>query len=273
MTILKIALISLALLIGIAAIYAVVATQRFRATADALAADVRAGAPTAEADLPEALRQRAVFNGAGRDGALRAVRLLQEAEFRRGAEADWGPMPAVQHMGLGTAAFVWDARAPGVLLPSFTVIDAYVNGRGLLRANLFGVIRVADAQAPVYDRAEAMRYLAELPWVPDAVLGNPEIAWTAREDGTYDAALDTPSGRVSVRFSLDENGDFAEMVAMRPDRRPDGAEFTREWRGRYTDYDWIGGRRIPLSGEVGYVEGGEYWAYWRGRITSLELIE
>jgi hypothetical protein len=116
---------------------------------------------------------------AGRDGPLRAARLTQEAEFRRAPDAAWGPMPAVQHMGLGAAAFVWDARAPGPLVPSFTVIDAYVGGQGVLRANLFGAIPVANATGAVYDRAEAMRYLAELPWAPDAVLGNPEVSGRA----------------------------------------------------------------------------------------------
>jgi hypothetical protein len=192
MTILKLAVFSLAILLVIVVLSFVVAAQRFRAAADGLAAGVSAGPPMVEAELPEVIRERAVFNGAGQDGPLRAQRLTQEAEFRRGAEAEWGPMPAVQHIGLGAAAFVWDARAPGPLVPSFTVVDAYVGGQGSLRANLFGAIPVAYAQGPVYDRAEAMRYLAELPWAPDAVLGNPEILWTETAERHYEAALETP---------------------------------------------------------------------------------
>jgi hypothetical protein len=272
MTILKIAAVSFGVLLLMAVVLHLVASHRFRAMADDLAARVRGGAPMQESDLPGAIRARALFNGAGRDGALRAVRLTQEAEFRRAADAQWGPMPAVQHMGLGAAAFVWDARAPGPLVPAFTVIDAYVDGEGLLLANLFGAIRVANAQGPVYDRSEAMRYLAEMPWAPDAVLGNPDVTWRALADGRVEAALATPSGRVAVTFTLDAAGDIVAMEATRPDLGPDGAEITREWRGRYTDYAWIGGRRIPRAGEVGYVEHGEYWAYWCGRITSLELL-
>jgi hypothetical protein len=272
MTFLKVGLLGLGALVLVVGVAYVIAAGRFRTIADDLAAQVKAGPPTTEADLPEVLRARAVFNGAGRDGPYRAARLVQDAEFRRTPEATWGPMPAVQHMGLGQAGFVWDARAPGPVLPSFTVIDAYVGGRGLLRANLFGAIPVAHARGGVVDRAEAMRYLAELPWAPDAVLGNPDITWTVLEDDQIEAALETPSGRVAVRFTLDAEGDFAEMVAERPDTRADGTEFTREWRGRYADYGWVGGRRIPLAGEVGYVEDGTYWGYWRGRITALELL-
>jgi hypothetical protein len=270
MSILKVVLVVLAVLVAAGTAILVIGALRFRAMADGLVAQVVSGPPMAEAVLPQALRERAVYNGAGRDGAFRAVRLTQEAEFRRGA--DWGPMPAVQHMGLGAAGFVWDARAPGPLVPSFTVIDAFVGGQGVLRANLFGAIPVANATGEVYDRAEAMRYLAELPWAPDAVLGNPEVEWTALDDDRVEAALETRSGRVWVRFVLNGDGDIVEMTAERPDVGPDGAEFARPWRGRYTDYGWVGGRRIPQSGEVGYVENGVYRAYWRGRITALELL-
>lgn len=272
MTILKAAVVLLAVCAFGAVVFYVVASARFRAAADGLAAQVKGGPPMAEAVLPDPIRARAVFNGAGQDGALRAVRLTQEAEFRRMPDADWGPMPAIQHMGLGTSAFVWNASAPGPGVPSFTVIDAYVGGNGVLRANLFGAIPVANAAGPVVDRAEAMRYLAELPWAPDAIVGNPEVSWAETGDGGMEAALDTPSGRVAVRFTLNADGDFAGMVALRPDTGPDGTEFAREWRGRYEDYKWIAGRRIPASGEVGYVEDGAYWAYWRGRITALELL-
>jgi hypothetical protein len=272
MTILMVAGLALVGTLAAAAVFRALASRRFRVMAEGLATRVVVGAPMSEAALPDIIRSRAQVNGGGRDGPLRAARLTQEAEFRRTPEAAWGPMPALQHMGLGTSAFVWNARAPGPVVPFFTVIDAYVGGQGVLRANLLGAIPVANATGAVCDRAEAMRYLAELAWVPDAVLGNPEIAWTDLGGGVIGATLQTGSGDVSVRFTLNADGDFAEMSASRPDLRPDGTEFTREWRGRYADYGWVGGRRIPLAGEVGYVEDGTYWGYWRGRITALELL-
>jgi hypothetical protein len=115
----------------------------------------------------------------------------------------------------------------------------------------------------VIDRAEAMRYLAEMPWAPDAVLGNPEVTWADLGEGRYEAALDTPSGRVAVTFTLDAAGDIAEMTALRPDAGPDGAEILREWRGRYWGYDRVGGRRIPVEAEVGYVDA------WPTRDSSI----
>ncbi len=271
MKVLGYVLAAFAVLIATAIVAHLVSTARFRSQAAALVAEVTQGPETTDVEVPEAMRLFAERNGAGASG-LRAQRLVQAAEFRFGREGAWGPMPAVQHMGLGVAGFVWHARAPGVALPRFTVIDAYVGGRGILRANLLGSIPVANSSGPVIDRSEAMRYLAELPWAPDAILGNPEIRWSEREDGRVEAALDTPSGRVSILYGFDEAGDIVETNGLRPDTGTDGAEIVREWRGSFGAYAEVGGRRIPTRGEVGYVEDGTYWAYWRGRVTELELL-
>jgi hypothetical protein len=261
----------LAVLMLLAATAHLLSAARFRSRAMALVAEVTAGPGTTEVRVPEAVRRFAERNGAGGTG-LRAQRIVQQAEFRSGREGAWGPMPAVQHIGLGAPNFVWYARAPGPLVPRFTVIDAYVSGRGVLRANLLGSVPVANATGPVIDRSEAMRYLAELPWAPDAILGNPDILWSEREDGQVEAALDTPSGRAAILYTFDEAGDIVATLGLRPDRGADGAEILREWRGTFGEYGWVGGRRIPTRGEVGYVEDGSYWAYWRGRVTDLELL-
>ena len=273
MSILKISLMVVGGVLVLAILAHAISAARFRAHAARLAQEVTAGPPVAQAGLPRALREFAARTGAVPGSGARAARHTQEAEFRRGADAEWGPMPAEQHMGLGRAAFVWNARAPGPLLPSFAVIDGYVGGAGMLRAMLFGSLPVANASGPIVDRAEAMRYLAEMPWAPDAILGNPEVTWTELGEDRYEAALDTPSGRVAVTFTLDAAGDIAGMTALRPDAGPHGAEVLREWRGRYWGYDRVGRRRIPVEAEVGYVDDGVYWGYWRGRITSVEILQ
>ena len=52
----------------------------------------------------------------------------------------------------------------------------------------------------------------------------------------------------------------------------DGTPARLVWRGWFKDYADIGGRRIPLQGEVGYDYPEGYESYWRGRITGYEVI-
>jgi hypothetical protein len=249
----------------------VIASIRFLAQARRLA-EALAVVPAGTGTPPQAMRAFAERNGGGRGGPVRAVRLTQEAEFRGKPGGAFAPMPATQTIGVGTSGFVWLARQPGPVGPIVRVIDAFVDGKGRLEARLAGSIPVARQSGAVVSRSEAMRYLAELPWAPDAILGNPEIAWTERPDGWTEAALIVEGERVAVRFRLSD-GDIVEVLADdRPEQSADGRVVERAWRGVFSDYREIGGRRIPTTGAVGYPEGDNFDPYWKGRVVSYQIL-
>ncbi len=247
-----------------------IASRRFVALARRMAARLTEGSVTQTAALPDQVRQFAVRNGAMPAGALRAVEITQDAELQLSPDQPFWAAPATQTIALGAPGFVWFAETPGPLVPRVRVIDAFVEGEGRLIARLFGSIPVANASGADVTQAEAMRYLAELPWVPDAILGNPDVQWAVRDDGWIEARL--PDYGATVRFRL-EAGDIVEMRAdARPARDPDGTTTLRDWRAVFSDYAELGGRRIPTRGEVGYVLDGVYAPYWRGHITGYRLL-
>lgn len=251
-----------------------VAAALFAREARALADRVAAGPPAVARDLPEAVLSLARAQGATDEAPARAVRVTQEAQLQLSPGGPFEPAPATQTFGLGAPGFVWFAETPLLPgFPKFRVIDAYVAGEGRLAARALGSIPVATASGPEINRAEAMRYLAELPWIPDAVLGNPAIVWAMRGDGWIEASLPLEPRDAVVRFRL-EGGVIAEMRAeARPaEIAPDGSQVLLDWRGLFTDYAEIGGRRIPTRGEVGYIRDGDYAPYWRGTITSYEIL-
>lgn len=270
---------ALLIVLGLAAIALAahfMAAARFAETARNLAARLETGPPTYPAPkrLPETLRAVVEAAGAGRGGPARAVRLTQDAELQLRPGAAFAPAPATQTFGLGAPGFVWFAGSP--LLPGFPkvrVIDAYVGGQGRLSARALGSLPVANASGPEIARAQAMRYLAELPWVPDAILGNPAIEWSEVDGGWVEASLPLEPRAATVRLRI-EGGAIVEMRAEdRPaEQGPDGDYILRDWRGLFTDHAEIGGRRIPTRGEVGYIRDGEYTPYWRGTITGYEIL-
>lgn len=263
----------IAILVGGAGALLVVRRRRFEADSDALITRICAGPPTDMAGLPPRVRAFAKRNGGGSGGPYRAVVLTQQSELKQGIDKPWVATPAQQHIALGTCGFVWSAQQGAI--PTVRVIDSFVEGRGLLHAVLFGAITVARGEGPVADRAEAMRYLAELPWVPDAILGNPELRWDMVSDDIVEVCLPMDPEAARVTFRFDDGGDIAEMLADdRPEIAPDGTIRHRKWRGLFRDYQRIGGRRIPTGGEVGYVdEFAGYLPYWRGRVTGYRLLE
>ena len=249
---------------------------RFDARVQALEAQLVQGNMSpdrAQRELPGPVRSVALRAGAGQGGAIRAVRLKQRAEMQLDASKPWQPLSARQVISVSTPGFSWLACSRKGPVAVLSILDAYVAGSGLLQARLFGAIPLADAHGPDLSRGEAMRYLAELPWAPDAILVNPDIEWSVAMDGWIEARLSLEAGTALVRLRANDHGEIVEITAKdRPARLPDGTTALMDWRGLFSAHAEMGGRRIPLAGEVGYVVDGNYRPYWRGRITSYELV-
>ncbi|MBF9050893.1 hypothetical protein GTA62_10335 [Roseobacter sp. HKCCD9010] len=149
-------------------------------------------------EIPELMRRFAERSLAGQGGMPRAVRLTQEARMLQGE--NWSTMTARQHIAIAEPGFVWVADGAGWPLPLVRVIDRFTDGAGLLEVRLLGAIRVARFDGPEADIGEAMRYLVELPWAPDAILSNRSIIWRAIDANTVEAALPLSPPRLLCSF-------------------------------------------------------------------------
>ncbi|MCU9849030.1 hypothetical protein OEZ60_13565 [Defluviimonas sp. WL0024] len=252
----------------------VAAAKRCRGRVLQLAARLRDTPPTRDIDiaLPPLVADFARRAGADPGRPMRAASFNQTAELRLKPGGRFHRIEAWQVVSLGRAGFVWDARQPLGPLTRLRVLDAFVGGEGLLEARLLGTIPVARASGAEIDLGEAYRYLAELPWMPDAILGNPDLTWRVTGPDTAEVRMTTRDGIARVTFGFDAQGDIVAMEARdRPARDPDGTTRRYDWRGRFSDYREIGGRRLPGFGEVGYVYPSGYEAYFRGRISDYRL--
>ena len=132
---------------------------------------------------------------------------------------------------------------------------------------------MVDASGPELDRGEALRYLAELPWAPDAILGNPALRWRMVGDDWAEVSMQTADGPVALRLRFDGAGDIVEVFAEARDTTDDeGNPVALPWQGVFRDYRMIGARRIPVEGEVGYIRDEGFRPYWQGRITGYSVV-
>jgi hypothetical protein len=114
--------------------------------------------------------------------AGRRVRLTQRGEMVQKPGGRRLEFTAIQRLEVGTVEFEWRATFGPNPLVRVRVVDRYRDGRGSLTAKVWGLITATRSTGPETDRAEAMRYLAELPWVPQAIGSNPELSWRELED-------------------------------------------------------------------------------------------
>jgi hypothetical protein len=150
--------------------------------------------------------------------------------------------------------------------------DYTVGGKAGLEGRLLGALRIMQmTDTDTIFRGEAMRYLAELMWNPDALLFNRWLDWRVINVRTLAVATGDDARRCEVRLILDDAGD---LIGIKADdrRRQDGRVVTAcPWFGRGGDFRTICGRRIPIRAEVGWLLDGIEFIYWRGRVESWSV--
>ena len=196
-----------------------------------------------------------------------AVNLSQQGQMNMSeTAAKWRPFTATQFVMTQRPGFDWDARiqiAPGL---SAFVHDAYVLGIGNLHASLVGLFTLADLHGtPSAAQGELLRFFAEMPWYPTALLPSQGVRWEAIDDTSARGTLTDGETTVSLVFRFNPEGPIATIRAAARDR---GLAPT-PWEGRFWHYALHDGMQIPLEGEVAWHPAEGAWPYWRGRVTEI----
>jgi hypothetical protein len=76
--------------------------------------------------------------------------------------------------------------------------------------------------------------------------------------------------RIAVRLVFNEEGEIAQTIAERP--RLEAGNATTLWIGEYSDYRQFDRVRLPTRGEVRWKLPDGAFVYWRGTISSLDLV-
>lgn len=177
----------------------------------------------------------------------------------------WSPFTAEQTFDATRCGFVWHARVRMAPLVTAVVEDAYEDGHGRLEAKVFGFLRVAKGEPGVeLDRGERLRYLAELPWNPLALVHNPDLRFTTSPAGKPRVWAHDEASHVDCTFD-----DAGDLSAIETTTRAKGGEGPTPWSGRFLRYGELGGARVPIEAEVSWDPPSGREPYWRGRIDSF----
>lgn len=224
----------------------------------------------AVSDLPELVRAYVERSLGAEPGPLSAVRLQQVGEMVLKPGAKPRRFNATEEFALDRVAFAWRARFPMFGPVSLRVIDSYDGSDGTLEARLLG-LPLQRKRGPDLAQGEAFRYLAEIAWIPHAILANPQLIWREVDERTVEVATNVHNEQIAVQLVFDEEGDISQTVAERP--RLEAAGARTRWIGEYTAYKKLNGVRLPTQGQVSWELPAGPFVYWRATITSLDLAD
>ncbi|WP_051228912.1 DUF6920 family protein [Paludibacterium yongneupense] len=198
------------------------------------------------------------------------AQVRHEGHFNLG-RSRWLPFRSRQQLVTHRPGFDWDARIR--MLPGLTVYvhDAYVAGEGVLHASLLGLLTVARMEGNRDIAAgELMRFLAEAAWYPTALLPSQGVRWQAVDDRSALATFSDGTLAVTLRFGFDGEGLIETIEADARGRAEGKTIVAMPWLGRFWNYQWRDGMRVPLNGEAAWRLPTGVHPYWRGRICAID---
>jgi len=179
---------------------------------------------------------------------------------------NWKPFTSTQRAVTHRPGFLWNGRV--AMMPGLTarVHDSYIAGTGTLHATMLGLFTVADVHGDgEIARGELMRYFAEMPWYPTALLPSQGVRWEAVDDRSANATLVDGPISLTLLFRFDDAG---LMSSVHADERGSGVGkdmVMLPWDCTVSNYQLRHGMMVPTRGEA--AKGGK--PYFVGDLTSL----
>ena len=213
------------------------------------------------------------FRAALRDGqSLVAAATVELAgTFNMSATGgQWKPFTSRQRVVTRGPGFLWDAQVS--VLPGLTVrvVDSYIAGKGLLRAAILGLFTVADLRGGgEIARGEFMRFFAEAPWYPTALLPSQSVRWEAVDDRSANATVGDGPLTVTLLFRFNDAGLIGSVHAEARGAMVGKEMLMLPWEGRWSNYQARDGMTVPFTGEVAWVRPEGHKPYFLGTVTSL----
>lgn len=183
----------------------------------------------------------------------------------------WKPFTSRQRVVTQPPGFVWNGSV--ALLPGLAVHvhDAYIAGEGILHPAVLGLYTLMNLRGSGdVALGELMRYWAEAPCYPTALLPSQGVRWTARDADSAQATMADGPHTVTLLFRFTDEGLIESVRAEARGRTVGKAVVMTPWEGRWWNYQARDGMRVPMSGEVAWLTPGGRMPYWRGTITSLK---
>lgn len=182
----------------------------------------------------------------------------------------WKPFTSRQRVVIHRPGFLWDAQV--LMLPGLPVrvYDGYIAGEGRLHAAILGLFSIADLHGGgEFARAELMRFFAEMPWYPTALLPGQGVHWTALSDRSANATLVDHPLTVTLLFRFNEAG-LIESVHAEARGATGGKDVVMlPWEGRWSNYQSRSGMTVPMMAEAAWLRPEGRKPYFIGTVKAL----
>lgn len=202
---------------------------------------------------------------------IQVARLKQTGVFKPSEGADWAPIEAEQYFATEDPAFVWVARLKMGAFFWVTARDMYSYGKGNMLIKPVSAVTILDASGKEIDESSFIRYFAEAPWFPSALLPSEYVSWEELDSRRAKATFRHRGHTASGMFTFGDQGQILSFVTHDRFRDAEGRYYKEQWTGYYGDYEEIQGVRIPTKVEAEWNLENWDFKYLSFTVTDIEF--
>ena len=217
------------------------------------------------------------FRAVLKDGQpiVSAVTIEMAGTINMSATAEqWKAFTSMQRVVTASAGarsgFMWDAQIAMLPGSKVHVVDSYIAGRGLVQAAMLGLFTVADMSGGgEMARGEFMRFFAETPWYPTALLPSQGVQWVAVDGTSAKASINDGSVTLTLLFHFNDAGLIDSVRAESRGGMVGKKMLMRPWECGLSNYQVRDGMTVPISGAAAWVLPDGPKTYFHGTAKTL----
>jgi len=220
--------------------------------------------------LPEPVQRYFAFSLEEGQQYVTYVKLKHTGDFRQYENQKWMPIEGEEYFTTETPGFIWIGKISLLPIVWITGIDKYLEGKGTFQIKLWSTITISDAPRGMeLDESELLRWLAEAPLFPTALLPSSYLQWEPMDSDSAKAVIDCSGTKVEALFHFDKRG---EIVQINTDRyRAVGNSFVKgKWLGHYSNYVLAKNMMVPRDINVSWNTEAGNFTYARFKIEDLQ---
>ncbi len=223
--------------------------------------------------LPEPVQRYFTYSLKENQQYVSYVKLKHSGEFRQSENQKWMPIVGEEYFTTETPGFIWIGKISLLPLIWITGIDKYLEGKGTFEIQILSVFTIANApKGKELDESELMRWLAEAPLFPTALLPSNYLHWEPVDSDSAKAIIDYNGTNVEMLYHFNKKG---EIVLMNTDRyRAVDNSFVKEkWVGHYSNYVPTNNMIVPRDIEVAWSTERSNFTYAKFKINDIKYDE
>ena len=220
-------------------------------------------------NLPEPVQRYFKYSLQENQNYISFVKLKHGGTFRQSQGQGWIPMVGQEYFTTENPGFVWIGKMKPYPLLWIDGKDEFIDGKGNFQIKLLSLFTVADTKGKESDESELLRWLAETPWFPTALLPSKYLHWESVNSSSAKAVVEYGKIKSKVVFSFNEQG---QIIKLNADRyRTVNNTFSKDkWVGYYRDYTKVNDVMIPKEIEAAWNFSSGEFSYAKFKITDIK---